>query len=92
MSAKPRPVHLNVVCSECALPWDDHGDKPTLSDCIGLLKAELARRPKSPNFLQWPYYPNYPSQRAPYIWGTTSTSTPPTNVSSAGTAPSALNN
>lgn len=44
----PQPVPTEVKCSECGLPWDGHGDEPTLADCVRLLKAELARRPRLP--------------------------------------------
>lgn len=43
---KPKPVVVTTICSECGLDWDDHGDNPTTSDCVRLLKIELARRPK----------------------------------------------
>lgn len=36
---KPKPVVVSTVCSECGLPWEDHGDTPTLADCVRLLKA-----------------------------------------------------
>jgi hypothetical protein len=53
--AKPKPIAKQVVCSECALPWDDHtkGRKtdPTPDVCVRLLKAELAKRPR-----QMPYF------------------------------------
>lgn len=54
----PKPVPLHVVCSECGLPWDAHiatgaarkGNPKSPgpvspSECIRLLKAELAQRP-----------------------------------------------
>lgn len=51
--AKPKPVAKLVVCSECGLAWDRHtaGRKtdPTPDVCVGLLKADLAKRPSYPN-------------------------------------------
>ena len=41
---KPEPKTVSVVCSVCDQPWDKHGAKPTLEDCVRLLKAELAKR------------------------------------------------
>jgi hypothetical protein len=41
----PKPVVQRTVCSECGLDWDKHSAKPSLADCVKLLKAELARRP-----------------------------------------------
>ena len=46
---KPKPISTSVVCSECGLPWDKHStaedEEVTLASCVGLLKAELAKRP-----------------------------------------------
>lgn len=39
---KPAPQPQYVVCTNCGLDWDKHGDKPTESKCVELLKAELA--------------------------------------------------
>ncbi len=62
---KPQPVVVTTICSECGLAWEAHGDKPTTSDCIRLLKAELAKRPTvtvRPWIQPYPYpvYPSYP--------------------------------
>jgi len=70
-SVTPKPVVVTTICSECGLAWDAHGEKPTTSDCIRLLKAELAKRPTVqpyvyPTYPQYPYYiPNVVSYR---IW------------------------
>lgn len=44
---KPSPIASAHVCSACGLDWKRHGDKPSLSKCVELLKADLtrARRP-----------------------------------------------
>jgi len=71
---KPNPVHVNVICSECGLSWDAHGPRPTLDDCVRLLRAELARRPVVVNHpLPWPvvpYRPWWDRTSAPYFSGT----------------------
>lgn len=55
----PHPVPKDVVCSDCGLSWDAHAKvvdpnaalvpyEPVIvepSECVRLLKAELARRP-----------------------------------------------
>ncbi len=71
---KPKPVVVETICSECGLDWEPHGENPTTSDCIRLLKAELAK-PRSvtiaPYVQPWPYpvYPLYPSiPYRPYGW------------------------
>jgi hypothetical protein len=48
---KPEPKATNVVCTECGLDWAKHlaGPRkktPTHEDCVRVLKAELATRPK----------------------------------------------
>jgi hypothetical protein len=60
--SKPSPVPVAIVCSECELPWDDHGAKPTLEDCIRLLKVERSK--PSPNWYWWqsPFYGSGASQ------------------------------
>lgn len=60
---KPKPVVVTTICSECGLDWDDHGDNPTTSDCVRLLKVELERRPRPVT-----YYPNW---TYPYSWSLT---------------------
>lgn len=45
MAKKPKPVPVSLVCSLCGQDWGKHGDDPTPETCIGVLKAELARRP-----------------------------------------------
>lgn len=40
---KPEPVAKQVVCSQCGLDWDKHGDNPTIEKCVEMLKAEVAR-------------------------------------------------
>jgi len=37
----PHPVLKEVVCSECGLAWELHGEHPSLAECVRLLKAEL---------------------------------------------------
>lgn len=47
--APPEPVVTAQVCSVCGLPWDDHGERPTIAKCVDLLKAALAlARPQMP--------------------------------------------
>lgn len=46
--AQPKKKVVSVVCTECDLPWEDHktatsDDKPTLEDCVRLLKKELQK-------------------------------------------------
>jgi hypothetical protein len=41
--AKPEPIVVSTICSQCGLNWDLHGDNPSLLDCIRLLKAEIAK-------------------------------------------------
>lgn len=54
---KPEPKPLNIVCSNCGMKWDAHGEKPTVDKCVELLKAELARRPMwQANMSSTPYY------------------------------------
>jgi hypothetical protein len=52
---KPEPKPTNVVCTVCGLDWKAHEQNSTaakkrttvtLEDCVRVLKAELARRPK----------------------------------------------
>ena len=43
---KPEPKVEREVCTVCGLDWQAHGLKPTLETCIGLLKSELAKRPR----------------------------------------------
>lgn len=38
---KPEPVHTSTVCSVCGQPWASHGEKPTVMDCVRVLKAAL---------------------------------------------------
>jgi len=64
---KPQPVVVTTICSECGLAWEAHGDKPTTSDCIRLLKTELAKRPAPitityPCVWTYPYYPQWYTQ------------------------------
>lgn len=66
---KPEPVPTAIRCSLCGLSWEKHPEKATAEDCVGLLKAELARRPYSYPWHGYPYmppppWPNYPQ---PYI-------------------------
>lgn len=41
---KPTPKHIVTVCSICELPWQNHGEDPTLETCVRLLAAELKKR------------------------------------------------
>jgi len=43
--AKPEPISKYIVCSECGLSWENH-KKKSIDECVRLLKAELARRPR----------------------------------------------
>ena len=72
---KPKPVITHTICSECGLDWERHGDTPTQSDCIRLLRADLASRP-SP-IINYPIpipVPRYAPYIQPYRqwWQTTS--------------------
>ena len=60
--AKPVPMPIKIVCSECGLSWEKH-EKATLSECIRLLRAELARRP------QWSYTQTYGIRDATVTYG-----------------------
>lgn len=45
---KPEPVPQSVICTACGISWDLHKPsrgKVTLSECVRLLRAELAKRP-----------------------------------------------
>lgn len=47
----PKPVPRDIVCSECGLPWARHelpqgARTMPLSECVRLLKADLASRPQ----------------------------------------------
>lgn len=57
---KPKPVVVSTVCSECGLPWEDHGDTPTLADCVRLLKA------RPPQVINYPYHWSYTNTVEPY--------------------------
>lgn len=35
----PEPVPSSLVCSICDLAWSLHPDKPTVLDCVALLKS-----------------------------------------------------
>jgi hypothetical protein len=39
--ATPKPVVTAQVCSLCGLPWDGHGEQPTIEKCVELLRAAL---------------------------------------------------
>jgi hypothetical protein len=66
MPRTPKPVPVSQVCSECGLDWGLHGEKPTLDDCVRLLRAELATRPLWNN---WPpYYVPYPQPYPQVPW------------------------
>ena len=66
---KPEPQPLNIVCSNCGLDWNRHGDKPTVEKCIELLKGDLAREKArtAPRPYPQPYPVPYPyPQPIPY--------------------------
>ena len=65
---KPKPVVVETICSECGMDWDLHGENPTTSDCIRLLRAELAIRPRSITIQ--PYVQPYSPAIYPW-WGQT---------------------
>ena len=48
MTKKPEPVVTEQVCSLCGLDWALHSQKkaPSPIECIDLLRAELATRPR----------------------------------------------
>jgi hypothetical protein len=56
---KPKPVVTSTVCSECGLAWDDHGESPTLADCVRLLLARPVVSPTIvlPYTINTPWYP-----------------------------------
>ncbi len=86
----PKPVVVTTICSECGLAWEAHGDKPTTSDCIRLLKAELAKRP-TPITITYPYvqpvYPSYPWYQYTWTNGVQSTGNiTPINCAATNTA------
>ena len=57
--AKPSPIVTSRVCSACGLSWDDHGDKPSLEDCVRLLKAALAQAHSQSSLIShWPITPS----------------------------------
>ena len=68
----PKPVVVTTICSECGLAWESHGDKPTTSDCIRLLKSELVKRP-APMVITYPTYPAYPWYQWSYTQGISNT-------------------
>jgi hypothetical protein len=43
-ASRPTPKHVVTICSVCELPWEDHGDDPTLETCVRLLAQELKKR------------------------------------------------
>lgn len=74
---KPHAVALNVVCSDCGLSWDAHMKvvhpdekgqplEPVVepSECVRLLKAELAKRP-------YVTYTTGPNTTTGQTWSTT---------------------
>lgn len=63
---KPQPVVVTTICSECGLAWEAHGDKPSTSDCIRLLKAELARRPTVITYPTYPWHMGWQGNTLPY--------------------------
>ena len=75
MKNKPQPIVVTTVCSLCGERWEAHGDDPTTLDCIRLLKAELARRPRNVT-INYPTYPAYPQ-----VWHSTTTA----NTTTVGT-------
>ena len=82
---KPKPVVTETICSECGLDWERHGDTPTQSDCIRLLKADLATKPMPIiNYPTYPIYPNGPSYW--YRYGTTTAHLGALNGTAAPTA------
>lgn len=47
VAKQPRRKVIQVACSECGLDWKEHGEKPSLEDCVRLLKVELAKKNRS---------------------------------------------
>jgi len=71
---KPKPVVVKTICSECDLPWEDHGENPTTSDCIRLLKSAATQRPSCGCYDIHPYrYYIYPYQWWPQLQTTWTT-------------------
>lgn len=48
---QPRKKVITVVCGECGQDWKAHGNKPTLEDCVRLLKKALAEANRKPHFM-----------------------------------------
>ena len=65
--AKPYPIPDKLVCSECGLAWNLHPEKAKLSDCVALLRKELADRIASS--FQWSYTDSSwpPPHQLPYV-------------------------
>jgi hypothetical protein len=63
----PTPVPVTTVCSICEMPWDEHGKKPTLENCVALLKAALELAKVSPYVTPGPSA-GQPSPRIPTKW------------------------
>lgn len=54
---KPTPKVVSTICTVCDEPWEDHGDRPTVADCIRLLKRHRAALVIRPTPTIWPHYP-----------------------------------
>lgn len=74
---KPEPVVVRTLCSLCDQEWEKHGDNPTTLNCIELLKDELGRSLRRPQF-----FPSTTPYVSRDIWYSNTTSTryltPPT--------------
>lgn len=64
---KPAPVVVTTICSLCDEPWELHGDDPTTSDCIRLLKAKIAALPvATPVYIYRDNWWHTPLRQQPY--------------------------
>lgn len=87
--AVPKPVNVNVVCSECGLPWAAHKEnqrgKVTLDECVRLLKIEMKRPYVLPNGQPTvnPWHPR-PFSGGGSTWPTWDGTKQPSNTSGTG--------
>lgn len=68
-SVRPRPIVTQIKCSVCDLPWEQHkgheDDTVKMSECVRLLKLELAQRPRP--YISYPWTYTYAGSGS---WGT----------------------
>jgi hypothetical protein len=73
----PTPVPVATVCSICEMPWEEHGTKPTLENCVALLKAALELEKLSVKTWE----PTSDTRVAPWPWTKTRWAYPPVTYS-----------